>query len=221
MSKECLSLFPADRVSTLVVCLFVLFLSGCAGGPSTKSEVVLSDEALQQAWQSNHARAKAITRWEVRGRAGVVTKEQSGAVTIRWDRSPAAFSIYMSGPLGQTLARLEGQGEVGSSRKITLDVPGQDPVTATSAEELLYRQTGWILPFSSLDYWLRGIPAPGEGYVRVLNAQGYLAELQQNGWRVVYGSYRNVKGVRLPEKIKAERDGVRVIFSIREWSLNS
>ena len=201
--------------------LATLLVAGCATGPSTQQPTTaLSEVALQHAWEQNSAQAKALKSWHVRGRAGVSTPEQSGAVTIRWDRTPDTFSIYMTGPLGQTLARLEGTGEVGNSRQVTLDVPGEDSVTASSAEELLYRQTGWILPFSSLDYWLRGIPAPQSDYTRVLNAQGYLAELQQNGWQVIYGSYRKEGKVRLPEKIKAERDGVKVIFSIREWSLN-
>ena len=208
-----------SRFFSLLLATFLL--AGCATGPSTQRPVaVLSSAALQQAWEQNSAKAKALKSWHVRGRAGVSTPDQSGAVTIRWDRTPDAFSIYMTGPLGQTLARLEGVGEVGNSQQVTLDVPGEDSVTASSAEALLYRQTGWILPFSSLDYWLRGIPAPKSGYTRVLNAQGYLAELQQNGWQVVYGSYRKEGKVRLPEKIKAERDGVKVIFSIREWSLN-
>ncbi|MTI15531.1 lipoprotein insertase outer membrane protein LolB [Sansalvadorimonas verongulae] len=207
-------------VKTALV-LSVIVLSGCVAGPSTRPpETILSNEALQQAWQNHYAQAHAMTDWEVRGRAGVVTSEQSGAVTIRWERSPDSFSIYMSGPLGQTLARLEGSGELGSGRLVTLDVPGEKSVTASSAEKLLYRQTGWVLPFSSLDYWMRGIPAPNTDFVRVLNSEGYLAELEQNGWQVVYGSYKAVGSVRLPSRIKATRGGVRVIFSIREWVLH-
>ena len=133
-------------------------------------------------------------------------------------RSHKLLDLY-DGPVGADLARLEGTGQ-GSARLVTLDVPGEEPLTATSAEALLYHQTGWILPFSSLDYWMRGIPAPGTDFVRVLNNEGYLAELEQNGWHVAYGSYKAVGSMRLPSRIKATRDGVRVILSIREWTLH-
>ncbi|MCL6270342.1 lipoprotein insertase outer membrane protein LolB [Sansalvadorimonas sp. 2012CJ34-2] len=203
----------------LLGCLMAaMVLAGCSTAPQKPemAEPVLSGQALEQAWSTNHARAKSIDKWQVSGRAGVKTKAKSGVVSINWDNKPEAFSIYMSGPLGQTLARLEGEGDT-----VILDVPGQEPTKARTAEDLLYRQTGWWLPFSSLKYWMRGIPAPGKDYVRTLNPQGYLAELKQDGWRIVFGSYRDVSGVQLPEKIRAERDGVSVILSIREWTLSS
>ena len=165
---------------------------------------------------ANRARAEKVVDWQVYGRAGVVTPEQSdGVVTINWDRNPATYTITMSGPLGRTLARLEGLKD----GRVLLNVSGEEPTYSDTAEEVLYRQTGWLLPFSSLDYWMRGLPAPGHDYVRLLNNEGYLAELKQNGWTVVYGNYRNINGVRLPEKIRAERKGVKVIFSIRRWTL--
>ena len=198
--------------------LIPLLLAGCTTAPQKPdvAEVVLSGEALEQAWVANRERATAIDKWQVNGRAGVKTKAKSGVVSINWDHQPETFSIYMTGPLGQTLARLEGQGD-----SVVLDVPGQEPAMASTAEALLYRQTGWWLPFSSLKYWMRGIPAPGKDYIRMLNPQGYLAELKQDGWRIIFGSYRDVSGVRLPEKIRAEKNGVSVILSIREWKLSS
>ncbi len=193
----------------------VAILSGCATTSSTEKRPALSDSAREQAWQKNRAIAEKLVDWHVYGRAGVVTPKQSGSVTINWDRNPSTYSISMSDPLGRTLARLEGQDD----GRVLLNVSGQQPVYSNRAEDLLYRQTGWLLPFGSLDYWMRGLPAPGRDYVRLLNNQGYLAELQQNGWTVVYGSYKDINGVHLPAKIRAEKNGVKVIFSIRKWTL--
>ncbi|WP_165767107.1 lipoprotein insertase outer membrane protein LolB [Parendozoicomonas haliclonae] len=205
----------------VVAVLSLLFLAGCASNQriTPAPDKPLSNAELEQAWQHNLAQARKVDSWHVSGRAGVKTPQQSGAVTISWDRSPETFSIYMTGPLGQTLARLEGQGKDGDYHRVSLDVPGNEPVVSGSAEQLLYLQTGWMLPFTSLDYWMRGMPAPGNDYVRVLNERGYLAELHQNGWKVSYGSYRDVSGVQLPEKVRATREGVAVILSIKEWEL--
>ena len=142
-----------SRLSLLIPAILLLVLGGCATHQkTTPAETLLSQVALEQAWEQNQALAKNVLSWHVRGRAGVRTEEQSGSVTINWERSPEEFSIYMTGPLGQTLARLEGQGAEGVFDYIVLDVPGQEPIASRSAEDLLYSQTGWYLPFRALDY---------------------------------------------------------------------
>ncbi len=213
---EMFLLKATGRNSLLGVVMVTLLLAGCSSAPwkPTTTEVALSGVELEKAWETNKRRAQSIKSWQIYGRAGVKTEAKSGAITINWEHRPKSYSIYMTDPLGRTMAHLEGLNET-----VVLEVPGEDPEMAQSAEALLYSKTGWWLPFSSLRFWMRGIPAPGKDYVRTLNPQGYLAELEQNGWRISYGSYRNISGVKLPEKIKAEKDGVRVMLSIREWTL--
>ncbi len=208
--------YPMRCFGCSVIAVAVL-LGGCATRQKVTSTTA---EQREQGWLTHQISASAINRWEVSGRASVKSPEQSGSVGILWERSPTDFSIYMSGPIGQTLAHLEGQGQHERNQHVTLNIPGQQPATSSSVEQLLYEQTGWLLPFQSLDSWIRGIPSMETRYTYMLNEQGLLAELYQNGWKVSYSRYRMTQGIALPEKIRAERDDTLVIFFIRKWTLS-
>ena len=192
--------------------IFLVLLAGCARQTKMNVPAVPVDAV----WEQHQQQAQALDAWSIHARVGVKTEEDSGSATLAWERSPLEFEVYLSGPLGQSLARLYGRfGEV------TLEAPGRDPVIAASAEELLLRQTGWLIPFTALEYWVRALPAPYLDYGLSFSEQGLPSHLEQNGWSVEYSRYTLQKGISLPGRIRAEREGVRVTLIIREWSFDT
>ena len=97
-----------------------------------------------------------IQHWELRGRLAVRADERGGQASLTWKRDAARHSIRLNGPLGRGVVRVT-QDETGAQ----LQDAEQRVFHAADAEELLYRYTGWRLPLTNLNYWVRGVPVPG------------------------------------------------------------
>jgi outer membrane lipoprotein LolB len=158
------------------------------------------DELLERMWQTRTAVLSPLSYWELRGRLAVRTNGHGGQASLAWQRAADHHSIRLNGPFGSGLVR------------VTQDAQGarmQDAdnrlYEAASAEALLYQYTGWQLPIASLEWWVRGLPVPGPGSRRELDASGRLHTLHQQGWDVQYEDYTGFDGFELPSRLTLSR----------------
>ena len=151
---------------------------------------------LQQLWQAREAALLPIQAWELRGRLAVRADERGGQASLTWKRDAAQHSIRLNGPLGRGVVRVT-QDETGAQ----LQDAEQRVFHAASAEELLYRYTGWRLPLTNLNYWVRGVPVPGLPAIRELDDTGRLKTLRQQGWELQYQEYVRFEGHELPNRL--------------------
>jgi len=169
----------------------VLWLASCAA-PLPRP----SADHLQQLWQARVSALLPIQQWELRGRLAVRADERGGQASITWQRNAAHHNIRLNGPLGRGVVRVT-QDETGAQ----LQDAEQRVFRAASAEELLYRYTGWRLPLDNLNYWVRGVPVPDLPASRELDDAGRLKSLRQQGWEVQYLGYAQSEGHELPNRI--------------------
>jgi len=153
-------------------------------------------DQLQQLWQTRESALLPIQHWELRGRLAVRADERGGQASLTWKRDAAQHSIRLNGPLGRGVVRVT-QDETGAQ----LQDAEQRVFHAASAEELLYRYTGWRLPLTNLNYWVRGVPVPGLPAIRELDDAGRLKTLRQQGWDVQYQEYVRFEGHELPNRL--------------------
>jgi len=151
---------------------------------------------LQQLWQMRESALLPIQHWELRGRLAVRADERGGQASLTWKRDAAQHSIRLNGPLGRGVVRVT-QDETGAQ----LQDAEQRVFHAASAEELLYRYTGWRLPLTNLNYWVRGVPVPGLPAIRELDDTGRLKTLRQQGWELQYQEYVRFEGYELPNRL--------------------
>ena len=105
-----------------------------------------------------------------------------GAVTanVRWEHGPEQDEIWLMTPTGQTLAHI-----VDSAAGALLTRADQQQYRAGNVESLTRQALGWTLPLSLLQYWVRGLPAPGTAPSDMQrDSANRLTALTQNGWRV-------------------------------------
>ncbi len=136
----------------------------------------------------------------MQGRMAVHTARHGGEVSLLWVQSWPDYTITLSGPLGHGLVRLE-RGAGGAQ----LEDEHQHVYRAASAEELLFKTTGWRVPLSGLDYWVRGLPVPGVPHVQTLDDAGLLRQLRQSGWRIRFLAYRRFGSYVLPSAMELTR----------------
>ncbi|OZY86712.1 outer membrane lipoprotein LolB [Cellvibrio mixtus] len=204
------------------ICLLLLLtISGCAhrGSFTPPPDLVAHQQQLQR-----------ITHWELNGKLGIRTPDESGSASLKWAQQLADYQINLSGPLGQKRMIITG-----TPGKVRLEQTGSDALEARSAEALIKKAAGWTLPVEQLTYWVRGVPAPKQRITHLQqNESGLIAQLQQGGWSIAYSNYKNYtfrahgggtapanQTFTLPGKITAEHDDVRLILVIRDWQLGN
>lgn len=182
-------------------------LGGCAISP------VVPVAHPRAVWQAHRARLRRLSAFRVRMLAGVRAGTHGGSLMLDWIAHPPIAEVRGYGPLGTLVFRLH-LGAHGASLTTR-----RGHYTATNADTLLARLTGWRLPVEALRYWILGMPAPGTGAVLVLNHQGLLGGLRQDGWTIRYRRYDRTRGVRLPRRLTLvhRARGALPILHIRLW----
>ncbi len=195
--------------------LVALLLAILLGGGCVHRPTIVQPENLRQHQQQ----IQAVTDWQLRGKLGIRTPDDSGSASLKWQQKDRNYQIDLSGPLGQKRLLISGQ-----PGKVRLEQSGEPTQEARSPEALIKQQLGWTLPVTQLAYWVRGVPAP-KGRIRLLeqDSNGLIARLQQGDWVITYSKYNNQshQGVNLalPGKITAEYRDIRLILAIRQWQL--
>lgn len=199
----------------LVAC-GLLWLAGCA---STLPVAQLPPEVHEAAMQRQADRERVLAGagdWTLSGRVGLTNDGRGGSGRIDWRQQGTAFTVSLSAPVTRQSWRLEGAG--GIARLEGLE--GGTRI-GTDATLLLREATGWEIPVQSLASWVRGARDPAGGpAVLEFGADGRLARLQQDGWRLEFGEWAMEPGlgVELPARIEARRGEARVRLVVDAWS---
>ncbi len=198
------------RLPLLVI---ILLLGGCStlGTDSTQPDPVPLGQRMQL-WQQHQIELSAIQDWELSGKLGIRTTERSSSVYLNWKQRGSGYRIRISSVIGQTLALLQG-----SSQGVALSTADHETLYASSPEQLLRQKLGWEFPVSSLQYWIKGIPAPGNSEPQ-LNDQGLLDQLEQGEWSIRFTRYQKVGDLQLPGRMVVEGPHARLTFIINNWN---
>lgn len=150
------------------------------------------------------------------------SKIKGFTASYRWEQVGESYDLELWGALGQGRTHIKGTAE----RIEIVDGTGRT-VKSRNPERLLKRHLGWSLPLSVLPYWLQGKPAPSPpapaaSRMRFL-ASGDLEVLNQLGWSLEFGRYRDVTGQarqgRLPGRVRATSDDLKLTVVARDWRL--
>lgn len=196
---------------SLPALLLIILVSGCATAPK---EPELPLELRQSLWENRHKQLQQVNQWELMGRLGLRVPDQSGSMSVEWLQNRQNFTVYLDGPLGQSLAKIER-----SDQGIVVEADGRR-YEGRTPEALLYDITGWQLPVSYLRFWVQGMPVPDiQAGSMKLDNRGQLSHLQQAGWTIEYLEYQNQSPVSLPGRIRVVRDNVQMTLVARRWQV--
>lgn len=159
-------------------------------------------------------------RWQLSGKIGLRAPQLAESAYVNWRQCGERFAVRISGPLGQTVARIDGRAD-----RLILQFEGREPVATGEPEVLMQAQLGWSLPIRALRYWVRAEAAPGGG----AQISGPLQQpdmLRQLGWQVDYLAYHQSGATSLPAKLRLRHDDaaeeqtpLQATLLISEWAL--
>jgi len=144
--------------------------------------------------------------FELSGRAAIRYGEQGGSTRIVWRHGSAIDDLLITGPLGQSIARIARYNE-----EVVLTTAEGREFRAADAEALTESVLGWRLPLAGLPDWLRGRPAAARPARVERDEQGRIRELLQDEWLVEYLAWNEA----LPARMNLSRDGARGRVEIR------
>lgn len=189
-----------------------LLLAGCASKPQTTT-------IAPPQWQAHKAQISAIERWQLRGRFGVISAEDSFSANLSWQQEPVTYRMVITSALGTTVAQLDG-----GPGQVKLSVPNQGDWYDSEPEGLLESMTGVQLPVSLLHSWVRGLPGSDQATEQTYTPEGYLASLSVPAkgaapWKITMNRYREVNGVALPHNLVLQQADTRIKFAVNQWQL--
>ena len=116
------------------------------------------------------------------GRLSARRGDAAVAGNFAWRHDPPHDAIDLATPLGQTLAKLEGNAG-GATVRLSDGRTESAPTWGALTEHAF----GVTIPVDGLAAWIRARPRPGAPYTVDRDASGRVSELRQDGWDIVYG----------------------------------
>lgn len=193
-------LHPAGAAALLAL------LAACASAPPV---------AETGDWPRQRESLEALDAWQFRGRVNVRYENESHTPRILWRQQNGNYNIRLWGSFNAGNTRITGDSD-----GVILESDGE-VLSAETPEDLILQQLGYELPVSHLEYWIRGLPAPGGEADLLFNERDQLAGIQQEGWSVSYPDPRQYGEISLPGEMEVLRsaDDVRLRFVGLRWTI--
>ncbi|MDG2472947.1 MAG: lipoprotein insertase outer membrane protein LolB [Pseudomonadales bacterium] len=158
--------------------------------------------------------------WQISGKLALQmpdqnqpTKLQSHVLRFTWQQQNNDFTLQLIGPLNIGSMRIIKQ------HQLTTFIQGDRRIESSNAEQLLSEQTNLPLPLNSLSFWLVGKPSPNWPF-KLKDMNNDKIGFTQQGWQVQYTEFMPNQPHRLPKKIVAQYERLKLRVAIHQWQLN-
>lgn len=194
----------------LLPILLAVGLAGCA--PALRHTRALPTTTVQE-------RADILQRsaqWSFGGRIAVSDGKDGGSGRIQWRQDGPWYEVNVRAPVAGGSWRLSGTDGMAQ-----LDGARPETLRDVDAEALLARELGWRVPFSSMQYWVRGMPrSPTRTAVRG-DADGMPGGFVEHGWQVEYlGWVVGPVGLPMPKRLVARKPPYELRLTVDRWNLD-
>jgi outer membrane lipoprotein LolB len=152
----------------------------------------------------------ADAAFDVSGRLSARRGSEAAAANFRWSHAPGRDELVLASPLGQTLARLEGDAS-----RVRLELPDGRAHEAGDWEALTSRVLGAPVPVRGLAWWIRGGAHPSSGFTVERDAAARVSVLRQDGWEIVYDF---VDGRSAPSRLRMSYPETEIRLVVDDWS---
>ena len=192
--------------------LLLLFTLTACTGVSVKEPV--ADK--RAAYSDRAEKLSEVTAWGFVGKISLDDGERGGSGRLEWNVEQQNSVLDFYGAMGRGAWHLE----TGPEGALLREANGFEQ-TAPGINALIQDRMGWPIPVDALQWWVRGLAAPGGSDIEELDSEGLLEHLEQFGWSVYFNRYSSEAGVALPVRLDARRGDYRVKLAIGRWSVGT
>lgn len=177
--------------------------------PGARAFTLLAALALSACAELQRVVPQEDVEFELAGRIAVRYREEAASGNVAWRHARDSDELLITSPVGSIVARLVREGT-----EFVLTTSDQQQFRARDPETLTEQALGFRLPLAGLADWVRGQPVGGMPAAAVRDAEGRLATLEQNGWRIEYQAFGPDS---LPVRLKLTYPGIDLRLAIHEW----
>ena len=141
--------------------------------------------------------ASEQNNFNLQGKIGVRTPQQSGSAFFTWQQQQQEFDIELSGILG--VGKTQITGKPGA---VSLNSAKTGLIQAATPEELLEQATGWQAPITHLINWVQARPATLHAQINK-DPANRPQQIIEDGWQVDF-SYNDT--AQLPNKLVLKQE---------------
>lgn len=145
--------------------------------------------------------------WSFSGRMAVSDPHNTLSASIIWQHRKKMETIELSGPFGRGRMQIEL-----SEDSMMIERGGERIHYFGATDELISKMLGIAIPFSALQFWVRGLVLPEHDFHII--EKGFL----QSGWKVAYLQMQTIGADKLPQKMNIENNNARLKLVIDQWS---
>ena len=127
---------------------------------------------------SSPLEAPAVNQFQLQGKIGVRTPQQSGSAFYTWVQQGDEFELELTGILGVGKTQISGK-----PGNVVLNSAKTGRIEAQNAEELLQRATGWQAPITHLVDWVQGRAATTHALLQK-DTLNRIINIQEQDWQV-------------------------------------
>jgi outer membrane lipoprotein LolB len=168
-----------------------------------------------QSWDQRCAQLRAQPAYSFTGRVAASAGGTGLSASLDWLQQGASSHLSLRGPLGLGAIDVELDGTAG----IAISDAAGNRLEGAAASGALQSVLGQDPPLAYLRYWLLACSAPGAVADVVMNADGQLQSLSQEGWQVEFLAYQQVAGAWLPARLRARHADQQLQLLISRWRL--
>ena len=172
-------MFKLSQLACCFIASGTLILTGC-------------QQIAQPKQPATAAIPTAENEFQLQGKIGVRTPQQTGSAFFTWAQQQEQFDIELTGILGVGKTQISGQ-----TGQVTLNSAKTGLIKAATPEELLQRATGWQAPITHLVDWVQARPATPNAKLQKDDTQR-ISQIIEDGWTVDL-SY--AEQARLPNRL--------------------
>lgn len=191
--------------------LLITLMFGCATPPIKPVKIPVPAELREQ-------QLKQLTSWKIKGKIAFITESERESANLYWQKAPENQRFNVTSTLGISVFSIQSTEE-----EHTILIDGKK-YQGRDLDHLLAQVTGYQLPISALEMWLKGTryqPQDQFTYDEQTKLPSELAtDYLGHKWNVTYKNYGLQNNYALAHRLRIERDGLTVIIKINRWEVN-
>ena len=173
------------------------------------------DFVNKEIYEDRTSQLNATGVWGLVGKISLDDGDGGGSGRLQWSVEPGHSELDFHGAMGRGAWHLQ----IGPDGVLLKMADGTEQA-ADDVNDLIQERMGWPIPLDALQWWVRGLVAPGVIENETYGSGGLLTSLRQFGWDVDFKRYASVDGVELPVRLNATNDNYRVKLAISRWRMN-
>lgn len=191
--------------------IVAMFLSlGACSGVSVKQVHTANLEAYEQ--RADHL--ASADKWGLAGKISLDDGEEGGSGRLNWNKRSDSMELDFHAALGRGAWSLKVDPDYA-----VLTESNGETFSARSVDTLIQQRMGWPVPVEAMQFWVRGLTAPGMVEKQIIDSEGLLVYLEQFGWAVDFSRYDDFSGVVMPKRLNATMGDYRVKLAVSRWQI--